>query len=329
MHPLQAPVQRLKYAIAALATLIVAVALGVGALVGVGHSGTDERGWEFDRQGVPDPTESPSEEGQRVGGEPLRVLVMGLDQRGTEVPRADAIVVAQFDPGGRRLAALWIPRDLYVDVPGHGLDRVNTAYAFGSAAGGPGGGAALTQAIIERDFQLSVDHYVAVGFRCFEEAVDAVGGVEVDVPRRLVDTAYPDGRNGVRTVRFEPGRQWLTGEEALVYVRMRHPDSDFGRIERQRQVLEAFKERLRDPSALVGLASLAARGCDDIATDLSVAEGLDLARRLAFFEGQVVLNAVTPDMVENVVTPEGAWVLKPHWPAIRDLVKRTFHPSPS
>jgi hypothetical protein len=99
-------------------------------------------------------------------------------------------------------------------------------------------------------------HYVAqINFDGFAAIIDAVGGVTIDVPRAIVDDAYPTPDFGVTQVSFEPGRQQMDGQRALIYARTRHADSDFGRAERQQQVINALFDKLR-ARGLLGQALL-------------------------------------------------------------------------
>ena len=110
---------------------------------------------------------------------------------------------------------------------------------------------------MEQAFRRPVDRYVVVDFQTFVRLVDALGGIEIDVPEAIVDTEYPTPDYGVTTIRFDPGPQVLDGEQALVYARTRHDDSDFGRSERQQQVIGAIAARLLDSYVAAGAAGCA------------------------------------------------------------------------
>ncbi len=191
------------------------------------------------------PTLAPTRPG---APEPVTVLLLGTDRRpGEEVtPRSDAVLVARIDPGRKRVALLSLPRDLWVAIPGHGNNRLNAAYLWGERDGPPGGGLALARATVSDALGLPIDHGVVVDFRGFAGIIDALGGVNVDVPRPLVDHAFPTADYRVTTVRFAAGRQRMDGTTALAYARIRHPDSDFERGLRQQAVLVAIAERLRE-----------------------------------------------------------------------------------
>jgi LCP family protein required for cell wall assembly len=186
---------------------------------------------------------------------PVTVLLLGTDRRpGEEVtPRSDAILLVRVDPERRRVAVLSLPRDLWVSIPGHGQNRLNAAYLWGERDGPPGGGMALTRAVVAQTLGVPVDYAAAVDFRGFAALVDTVGGVTVDVERPLVDPRFPTLDRGVRRVSFEPGPQAMDGATALTYARIRHPDSDFERGRRQQAVLIALAEAVRDRGYLANL----------------------------------------------------------------------------
>ena len=118
---------------------------------------------------------------------------------------------------------------------------------------------------------INIDYTAQVNFAGFAHVVDAVGGVTIDVPRRIVDDEYPTADFGVMQVVFEPGLQRMDGERALIYARTRHADSDFGRAERQQQVLHAIMDALRARGILgqmLLIPALRASIGDTIATTL-------------------------------------------------------------
>jgi LCP family protein required for cell wall assembly len=198
------------------------------------------------------------------------ILVMGLDSRDGEgwMARSDSVMLVGINPGALRTSLLSIPRDLSVNVPGYGLQRINTVNVLGEMESA-GTGPALLGASITQDLQVSVDRYVRVDFNGFTALVDAVGGVTIDVPRVIEDWMYPTADYGTMHVRFEAGVQHMDGERALIYARTRHADDDYRRAERQQQVISALLGKLANPfnwpGALVALNSA-------VDTDLSVVD---------------------------------------------------------
>jgi polyisoprenyl-teichoic acid--peptidoglycan teichoic acid transferase len=212
---------------------------------------------------------------------PINILLLGVDlreQRPEEGIRSDTLILLHLDPGGAWASMLSIPRDTVANVPGFGESKINAAFMrgydnaeelYGSGTDPVAAGAALAADTVEQFLQLPAHgtriHYVAtINFNGFAQMIDAVGGIEVDVPFEIVDTEYPTEDFGTTTIRIPAGRQRMDGERALQYVRTRHADSDFGRAERQQQVIQAIVQELRNRPALLrpitGLRLMGAAG---------------------------------------------------------------------
>lgn len=180
--------------------------------------------------------------------QPLTILIMGLDARPGEgwLARSDSVMLVSLDPSRLRVSALSIPRDLFIDVPNYGLQRINTVNMLGEMDAA-GSGAALLSSSIEQSFGIRVDRYVRMNFDGFERIIDAVGGVTIDVERAIVDYNYPTPDDGITEVRFDAGVQTMNGEQALIYARTRYADDDYRRAGRQQQVVMALASRMINP----------------------------------------------------------------------------------
>jgi LCP family protein required for cell wall assembly len=178
----------------------------------------------------------------------LDILILGLDDRSSDTfaGRTDAILLLGVDPARLEVSLLSLPRDLFLDVPGYGMQRINTINVLGEEARS-GGGPVLLADSIAQDFGFTVDRYLRLDFTGFVELIDAVGGIMIDVERVIIDDAYPTSGGGTIQVRFESGYQHMDGERALIYARTRHADDDYQRANRQQQVLAALSLKLRDP----------------------------------------------------------------------------------
>lgn len=180
------------------------------------------------------------------GRERITVLIVGADENRYRkrvietAARTDTIVVAQFDFKNQRISALSIPRDTLVRIPGKGWGKINAAHVLG-------GPKLMAETISKLLGDLRIDEVVIVNYQAFVEAVDAIGGVtvEVDKPMRYHDYT------GDLHIDLQPGIHHLDGKQALGYVRFRHTDSDFYRIERQQKFMRALKERLKQPSVWI------------------------------------------------------------------------------
>lgn len=175
----------------------------------------------------------------------LNVLVLGVDHDydnkaqiiRTSPGRSDSILVARVDFVQKKIAALTIPRDTAVHIPGRrGIHKINAAHAFG--------GPELTIETIETVFGIPIDAYVVLNFEGFQKIVDAIGGVYINVEKQL---DYDDNW-GKLHIHLKPGYQHLNGYQAMGYVRMRHSDSDYMRSKRQHQFLEALRTKLKNPA---------------------------------------------------------------------------------
>lgn len=179
---------------------------------------------------------------------PVDILVMGLDSRGSEgvVTRTDSIVIIGVNPGRIDVSMLSIPRDLFVDVPGYGMQRINTVNMLAEVEQ-PGTGPQLLSQSVTNNFGIGIDKYARLDFQAFTTLVDAVGGVRINVPNTFTDYEYPTAEFGTTEVTFEAGWQDMDGERALIYARTRHADDDYGRAARQQQVLAALARKLLNP----------------------------------------------------------------------------------
>jgi LCP family protein required for cell wall assembly len=194
-----------------------------------------------------------------LAGTPVTILLLGSDGRpGEEGPtRTDTVIVVRIDPGMRRAAMLSIPRDLIVEIPGYGYGRINAAHVYGDLSPELGGGLNLVRATVSNLLGVPIDYAVLVDFNGFIGLIDAIGGIDIDVPNALYDGEYPTMDYGYMAVSFDPGMQHMDGERALQYARIRHMDSDFERGRRQQEILLAAARHLRERNPLDLLDTLA------------------------------------------------------------------------
>jgi polyisoprenyl-teichoic acid--peptidoglycan teichoic acid transferase len=220
-----------------------------------------------------------------------------------------------------------IPRDLWVPIPGHGEGRINTAYRVGELER-RGGGPSLAERTVESALGLHVDRYALVDMAGVRDVVDQLGGIEVDNPTILVDDQFPTDDYGVTTITIPAGRQHLNGELALAYARTRHPDSDFGRMGRQQQVIAAILAKLRGPSgvlrapAVLGVIQKATR------SDMTTADYVTLGPSALDLSGDRVRRLVIgPELVTPLTGSDGAALLQPT-PKLRSAVASFLNGTP-
>jgi polyisoprenyl-teichoic acid--peptidoglycan teichoic acid transferase len=160
--------------------------------------------------------------------EPFSVLMLGVDEREGDKGRSDTMIVLTVNPEKNSVKMLSIPRDTRTDIIGHGtVDKINHAYAFG--------GEEMSMATVENFLDIPIDYYIKVNMESFEDIVNAVDGISVNNT-----LSFSEGGH-----QFDAGTLNLNGEEALAFVRMRKndPKGDFGRQQRQRQVIQGVIDK--------------------------------------------------------------------------------------
>jgi polyisoprenyl-teichoic acid--peptidoglycan teichoic acid transferase len=255
------------------------------------------------------PIELPAEPTPLPGPDaPINILLLGTDARtGEDISRTDAMILIHLDSRSNRVGMLSFPRDLWVNLPGYGKNKINAAYPTGEKQIGPGYGPALAKETVSKLTGLAVQRFVLINFDGFKTLIDRLGGIYIDVPKAIDDPKYPTDDFRTIKVHFDPGRQLMDGETALIYARTRHADSDFGRNQRQQQVLMAIFDRIREQGLLTQLASLDAYTDalrDYVRTDLSRSEMLQLAGLGPRLQAEDIQRyAISPKMVAEDVGP--------------------------
>jgi polyisoprenyl-teichoic acid--peptidoglycan teichoic acid transferase len=216
---------------------------------------------------------------------PSVILLLGTDHSSrirerTGFERSDSIMLLRTDPGKGRLNYLSIPRDLRVNVPGHGYDKINSAFQLG--------GGALAIKTIRGFTDLEVNHVVIVDFDAFTKVIDKVGGVEINVPGPILsnkfDCPYATQARCDRWQgwRFAKGMQHMDGRRARVYSRIRENklnprESDVTRTERQQAVIQALLSKLTSVGVLIKLPFIGDDVMKPLTTDLSAGQLMQLA----------------------------------------------------
>ncbi len=234
------------------------------------------------------------------------ILVLGSDKRanndeGVE-SRSDTIMVVHVDPAKDYLSVLSLPRDLKVEIPGHGTGKLNAAYADG--------GPELTMQTVEQLTKVKIDQFLQIDFQAFEDITNALGGVYVDVDRRYyrnsADQTY-------EPIKISPGYQLLNGSDALDYVRFRHDQNlDFGRMERQQRFLAAAREQISGLGLVLKLPGLISALAKNVETTISAMQLQKLALWAVRLDGsrirQISITGDTPMIgdVSYVVAAPGA-----------------------
>ncbi len=253
----------------------------------------------------------------------VALLVLGSDARPDELRngaagRTDTLLamVADRSPGG--VVLISIPRDLWVDIPNYGGERINAAYAIGGMRAAERAAANL--------LGVPVDRALLIGLQGVRDVVDAAGGVDIDVPHAIHDDAFPTDDYGTMVLDIPAGRQRMDGETALRYARTRHQDNDFGRMARQQQVMVALRNgMLRPINWWRGPAVLAAvqRATQ---TDLGPLDLATLAFAFAGSGAEPERLALDLGLVEEFQGTNGAYLLRPT-PLLKQRVAALLTPA--
>ena len=260
----------------------------------------------------------------------VTIMLMGTDtrDRATEVAsRADVMMLVTINPLSQTAALLSIPRDLYVPLPGLDQQRINTAYFWGDYKQLPGGGPQLALDTIEYNFGIPIDRYGVIDFNGFQAVIDAIAGVDIDVPREIIDTAYPTEDYGIETLIIPAGRVHMDGALALKYARTRHADSDFGRLQRQQQVLLAVRDKALSIGQLGKVPEVLNVVGAALRTDLTLPEILALAKKWTQIPRENIHTyRIDETMITPWVTPQGGQVLLPDREKIAQMVAQFLGP---
>lgn len=256
----------------------------------------------------------------------LNVLLLGSDRRPNDGGwRTDSILLVSIDKAARRAGMVSIPRDLWVDIPGAGLGRINTADYLGTAGGGEDG--ALIKETVARNLGVPVHRFIRVDFQAFVTVVDALNGIDVVVDCPLEDYFLWDGVSDAGVMDLTPGIQRLNGITALRYARSRHSTSDFDRSRRQQRLLRAMLARAKEQGLMRSAPRILASVREHVQTDLSLPELVALAALAIRFD-DVAVRAAQLDtrQLRDWTTDQGAMVLVMEPAAVRSTLDAVLLP---
>lgn len=199
------------------------------------------------------------------------VLIMGVDVRKDDTGRSDTMMVATVDPKFDRASLMSIPRDTRVRIYGYGFDKINAAFAYG--------GEPLAEKTVENFLGIDIDHYIIVDVKSFVKIIDAIGGIDINVEKRMkYEDPWDD--NGGLYINIFPGKQHMDGKKAVTYVRYRDSEGDIGRIERQQKFIQACMDKVMSPSFIPRIPAVIREVSDAIDTDMTVRQLMELAGAL-------------------------------------------------
>ncbi|MGV2621810.1 UNVERIFIED_CONTAM: LCP family protein [Halobacillus marinus] len=258
------------------------------------HEAMENQASAEDGEGI-DFEESPYKDSFRGvdnGDEKMTILLLGTDQRGTETARTDTIMLAEYNKENQDVKMVSLMRDTYVDIPGHGYNKLNAAFAIG--------GPELLRETIVDNFAVEPEYYAIVDFKGFTHIVDTLApdGIEVDIDK---DMYYEAGGDGTK-IDLKAGKQQLDGEELLGYVRFRSDiRSDFGRVERQQEAIGLLKDQLVSFSGVLKAPRLIGTVQPYIDTNIEGTKVVDIGKDILLHPPEDIetLSIPTTDNVWN------------------------------
>ncbi len=269
------------------------------------------------------PTALPTSTAVPVSSSQMRIMVLGSDARAGGGFRTDIIMMVVINPSKGSVSVLSFPRDLYVNIPGWGMNRINTAMVYG--------GFNLLASTLETNFGVRPTRYIMTTFNSFVSIIDSLGGVDVVASRTLTDKCklkVPQNVNGYCTIR--PGTTHMNGTFALWYVRSRYSTSDIDRERRSQEVLQAMFQKLFSLKALTRIPELYDAYRKNVETNLSlddVVKVAPVAAGLVLDSSKIKRYTIGAGQVYDYKVPEsGAQVLMPVEGAIQALVRQALTP---
>lgn len=275
------------------------------------------------------------EHAQWDGKERVNILLMGLDYRdweANEIPRTDTMILVSVDPASKTLSMLSILRDLWVDVPGFGHHKINTAYFLGEGNRLPGGGPQLATDTVEQFLGVPIQYYAQIDFMAFVKFIDEIGGVDIHVKQEVTIDPFGPGN----TIHLYEGVQTFDGATTLAYARARKTsEGDVDRARRQQEVVMAIRDNVVNYYGMTKLMSKAPALYNSLASGIRTNMDFADAVKLAWLVSEIkeedyhkavisVDMAVSAEVKNPSPPPDMLSVLKPLPDRIRLLRDELF-----
>ncbi len=264
----------------------------------------------------------------------INFLLIGSDKRPGGSFRTDTMIVVVLRPKEKQVSMISVPRDLWVYIPGWGMQRVNTAYQHGELVGYPGAGPGLLRDTILYNLGIRIDHTAMVEFDGFRRIVDTLGGIDVPVSCPYTDwhlidpNLDPYNENNWSLLTVGPGIVHMDGDLALWYARSRMKSSDFDRGRRQQETLRAIYDQALSTNTLGKIPQLYNDLSSTVVTDLNLPDILQLALLAPQFTNADIRSYyIRPPVVRSWISDAGAYLLLPNQPALQNLIQEAISPS--
>lgn len=243
-------------------------------------------------------------------------LVLGMDTRPDESElNTDVMMISRVNLAENTVRTMSIPRDLYVEIPGVGFNKINQAFKS-VASNGRDDWMLGMQAIvntIEHNFGLTIDGTISVRFEGVEKIIDTFGGVTFDNPYYLRDEKFGTSPDGSRPLVYEEGIHHISGEQALMLMRTRNQDGDDGRVMRQQIIMTALLEEAQKPENISKLPELLKILKDSVITDIPMAVQLQLAASVPSIPTENVHWGTMTHLLWGGILDSGMWVYQGDW----------------
>ncbi|MGH2442572.1 MAG: LCP family protein, partial [Chloroflexota bacterium] len=268
------------------------------------------------------------------GNKRYNILILGSDndRKSQEShPLTQSMIVVTIDPVHDQVGLISIPRDFYVKIRGHGMDKIDVAAKYGANLKQ---GIQLARETVETQFHIPIDFYAWVGLNGFRNVIDTFHGVNVDVAHPVLDDFYPDDQRpgdpyAFTRVFIPAGWRHLSGRQALQYVRSRHGDAigDFGRSARQQQLLLQIRKKADALTVITNLPSLVNDLQYSVRTDLNLEQLYQLAQLSRHIKSASITKLVLQVPTYATYGHAGAEsIVIPNWKAINPVVSRMTAP---
>jgi LCP family protein required for cell wall assembly len=269
------------------------------------------------------------------GASRITVLLIGLDYRdwtaGEGAPRSDSMILLTIDPLSKTAGILSIPRDLWVNIPGFGYSRINTAYSSGEGSKLPGGGPELARKTVEQVIGVPIQYYAQIDFYTFVEFIDLIGGIEIynDEDLRL----DPVGTGKDKIILKCCGPRKLNGEKALAYARFRKDkEGDIARAERQQKVILAIRDKVLSPENFPVLLGKAQQFYEEFSAGIKTNMPFDVAIQLGVLAKDIPVESIKRGVIDYtmvtlddvILNGANANIMKPMPDKIRVLRDEVF-----
>jgi len=235
------------------------------------------------------------------GASRINVLLIGLDYRdwqaGLGAPRSDTMIVLTIDPLTKTAGMFTIPRDMWVNIPGFGYSRINTAYSSGEGNKLPGGGPALASKTVEQFLGVPINYYAQIDFNAFVEFIDLIGGIDIHNDEELRLDPVGSGKDKIKLTCC--GMRHLNGEKTLAYVRYRKDrEGDVARSKRQLKVILAIRNQVLNPENFPVLLGKAQQFYEEFSAGIKTNMPFDTALQLGVLARDIPVESIKQGVID-------------------------------